>query len=562
MGNMGTIRCDGGVVTQRTANPCTPVRIRIAPPHRKKTCENATMKTCLFFSAVIFVLFSCQAPLIASEEDNFFQKTIQKKWHKRDDVTRDEAEYIDAITTPTKDFSAIESSEENPVGKGTTSYPINKQIFLHASANIPFEDHTKFIQGKRFFQQKWEEKKDTHDSMIDGLGPLFNAPSCEACHANNGRGTSMISDKGFNTLLLRLEKLPTTPIEQQEIDNLTVIKHPDPIYGEQLNDRAISGLRAEGKVSVRYEYQPTLLKDDHMVMLRKPYFDIVDLAYGALHENTYISARITPQIIGLGYVDAIHPADIVKNADPDDLNDDGISGRVSLVKDKIGKIKIGKFGWKAEISDLRTQTSRAFLHDIGISTAFATYLGTRSAYGDCTAEQALCLSLPTGQDKEETDEAPYPVNELTHFYVASLAVPQRRNSEDEDVLQGKKLFYDAGCIACHIPKFVTRKDAEFATNSMQLIWPYSDFLLHDMGEDLADGQKHNRKAREWRTPPLWGIGLTKIITGDIFLLHDGRARSIEEAILWHGGEATKAKNIFTNMTKSARKKLILFIESL
>jgi CxxC motif-containing protein (DUF1111 family) len=160
-------------------------------------------------------------------------------------------------------------------------------------------------------------------------------------------------------------------------------------------------------------------------------------------------------------------------------------------------------------------------------------------------------------------EAPDPVLSLVTFYSENLAVPARRNIDDPTVLKGKEMFYSAGCTACLTPKFVTRRDAGNKAHAFQLIWPYSDFLLHDMGEGLADGQQVGvANGQEWRTQPLWGIGLTKTVNNHTFFLHDGRARNLTEAILWHGGEAEAARSAFAAMGKEDRTALLTFLESL
>ena len=172
--------------------------------------------------------------------------------------------------------------------------------------------------------------------------------------------------------------------------------------------------------------------------------------------------------------------------------------------------------------------------------------------------------MPTGVQQRPGDtEAPVPVTDLVTFHAQNLAVPARRGADKPEVPSGKKVFYEPGCISCHTPKFVTRRDAPNKAQSFQLIWPYSDFLLHDMGEGLADGQAvGDATGSEWRTPPLWGIGLTRRVNGHTFFLHDGRARSLAEAILWHGGEAQAARDRFAAADAADRAALVKFLESL
>jgi CxxC motif-containing protein (DUF1111 family) len=208
---------------------------------------------------------------------------------------------------------------------------------------------------------------------------------------------------------------------------------------------------------------------------------------------------------------------------------------------------------------VRQQSAEAFALDIGISTPEVPLPD-----GDCTPAQTACLERPNGVQKRLGDaEAPPPVMDLVTFYAENLAVPARRKASFPETLAGKRVFYETGCVSCHHPKFVTRRDAGNKAHAFQLIWPYSDFLLHDMGEGLADGQPVGvATEREWRTPPLWGIGLTKTVNGHTFFLHDGRARNLTEAILWHGGEAQAARDRFAALEKQDRDALLTFLESL
>ena len=266
-------------------------------------------------------------------------------------------------------------------------------------------------------------------------------------------------------------------------------------------------------------------------------------------------------MIGLGLVEQIHPADILAHADPDDGDGDGISGKAITV------LRRGDRGsWRSAVSagrrrraSIRQQSADAFAGDIGISTPEVPRHWRRLHRG---ADE--CLAMPNGVQARLGDvEAPPPVLDLVTFYAQNLAVPARRKPDDAQVLAGKKLFYESGCASCHTPKFVTRRDAPDKAQAFQLIWPYSDFLLHDMGDGLADGQQvGDATGTEWRTPPLWGIGLTKTVNGHTFFLHDGRARNLTEAILWHGGEAQGARDRFADLGAADRDALIRFLESL
>ena len=235
-------------------------------------------------------------------------------------------------------------------------------------------------------------------------------------------------------------------------------------------------------------------------------------------------------------------------------------GRANIVwSDEIGKPMLGRFGWKAGNPTVSQQAAAAFRGDVGISTPLYA-----SPYGDCTAAQGTCREAPHGgASAANTVEASAALFDLLTFYTRNLGVPARRDIGEPKVLAGKRLFYEANCTGCHRPKFVTRRDSIGEEQSFQLIWPYTDLLLHDMGAGLADDRPEGEATgREWRTPPLWGIGLTETVSGHTFFLHDGRARNLLEAILWHGGEAQAAKERVVAMTGEERAALLAFLRSL
>ncbi len=266
-----------------------------------------------------------------------------------------------------------------------------------------------------------------------------------------------------------------------------------------------------------------------------------------------ISARIAPTMIGLGLLEAISDIDILKNEDPGDFNGDGISGRVNNVWDiKKGKTVIGRFGWKAAQPNILQQSAIAFSDDMGLTT-------TLFPEEPCTAKQQACLDRRAGEQPEVSDEI---LGQVT-FYARNLAVPVRKGAKDEEVLLGKKLFHRANCSSCHTPSYITPFRAKRAEQSTQLIWPYTDLLLHDMGEGLSDHRpEFEASGSEWRTAPLWGIGRSKEVNPRATFLHDGRARTLMEAIIWHGGEAEQSRKNVINMNKKEREALIAFLKSL
>ena len=318
------------------------------------------------------------------------------------------------------------------------------------------------------------------------------------------------------------------------------------------------GISAEGRLGVSYEEFVVELNGGEKASLRRPAYSVVDPAYGPVSPEVILAPRVAPPMIGLGLLEAIHPADILAGADPDDADGDGVSGRASIVSGPGGD-RLGRFGWGASAPSVRNQSARAFSADIGISNP-----GAPDPFGDCTESQTACRAMPTGVQPDLGDtEAPDPVLDLVSFYSSNLAVPARRDVDDPVVLYGKELFYSAGCASCHRPKFVTRRDAVRPEHRFQLIWPHTDLLLHDMGEGLADDPRlEGGPGREWRTPPLWGIGLTETVSGHTFLLHDGRARNLLEAVLWHGGEALAARDAVAAMEPPERTALLRFLGSL
>ncbi|ESY24669.1 MULTISPECIES: di-heme oxidoredictase family protein [unclassified Mesorhizobium] len=472
----------------------------------------------------------------------------------RTDLTPKDQARVLAVTRPTQDFSKPESFETMQGGAGTSRKQVDRDAFSQPSENITFEEQGNFKLGNALFRKNWVSSPSSTQAS-DGLGPLFNERACQNCHLKDGRGRPPAADSRTTSMFLRLARDASTAEEKTEIAAHKVLNFPDPVYGAQLQELAVPGLKGEGRMYVDYREEKVTLGDGSIVSLRKPSYSVDGLGYGPLDPRTTLSPRLTPPMIGLGLIEQIAPADILAHADPDDR--DGISGKPNMVRDlSSGQLTLGRFGWKAQTASIPQQAADAFAGDIGISTPEEP-----SHWGDCTAAEKACLDMPNGVQKRLGPvEAPPPVMDLVTFYSQNLAVPARRDVGAPAVLAGKKLFYEIGCIACHTPKFVTMRGNK--AQAFQLIWPYSDFLLHDMGPGLADGQAvGDATGSEWRTPPLWGIGLTKTVNGNAFFLHDGRARTLTEAILWHGGEGQKARDRFAAANTADRDALIKFLES-
>ena len=491
-------------------------------------------------------------PLIAIGGDAVFPTM-------RTDLNAKDQKRVETVTKPTTDFSKPEQFELMSGGAATSRADVNGDAFSHFSANITFEEEATFKLGNALFTKLWVSSPSSTQAS-DGLGPLFNARACQSCHLKDGRGHPPEGEADSTSMFLRLARPARTDQEREAISDYRKLNFPDAVYGEQLQDLAVPGLKSEGRMKISYTEVPVTLAGGEVVKLRKPSYSVTDLGYGPIEGDVTLSPRVAPPMIGMGLIQASHDSDILAKADPDDKDGDGISGKPSMVRDhKTGELKLGRFGFKAQNASIRDQSSSAFAGDMGISTPDDPF-----DHGDCTKAQAECLAMPTGvQQRLGPVEAPDPVLPLVTFYSENLAVPARREMGDKVVLKGKELFYKAGCTDCHTPKFVTRRDPGNKAQAFQLIWPYSDFLLHDMGEGLADGQQVGvATGAEWRTQPLWGIGLTKTVNGHTFFLHDGRARNLTEAILWHGGEAQKARDAFAALNKQDREALTKFLESL
>ncbi len=473
--------------------------------------------------------------------------------------TEDEAARIAKITAPTTDFSQPERFEANSAGAATVRVRPTGDAFSQPSANISFERELEFKVGNGLFKKLWVSAPSS-TLASDGLGPLYNARSCQRCHLKDGRGHPPESpDDSAVSMLVRVS-IPAADSALSEVIEDYIATAPEPTYGGQIQDFGIAGHPAEARIAITYEEHEVELAGGEVVRLRNPVLALENLGYGPLHPETMTSARVAPQMIGLGLLDAIPAADILARADPDDADGDGISGRPNIVwSDVHDQPMLGRFGVKAGKPSVWEQSAAAFHGDIGISTPLHP-----TGYGDCTKTQANCRAAPDGNTSDHDDAEIGQLGlELVSFYSSNLAVPARRDYDDPEVLRGKQMFYETGCTSCHTPKFVTHRLGGQPEQSFQLIWPYTDMLLHDMGEGLADNRPEARATgREWRTAPLWGIGLTQQVSGHSYFLHDGRARSLMEAILWHGGEADAARDRVVKMPKPDRDALVRFLESL
>ncbi len=453
----------------------------------------------------------------------------------------------DNAETPT--FSQPEPGEALS-GGSTTVMKFDQNAYSMPSANLAPMRRLDFSVGNSFFRNPWVIAP-ASTTARDGLGPLLNTNACQNCHIKDGRGHPPAPDATSAVSMLVRLSIPAGPEHAEVVRERGIA--PEPSYGGQLQDMAIPGVAPEGKVRLRYSTEQVRFADGTEVELRRPEIELNDLAYGDMHPDTRMSLRIAPPMIGLGLLEAIPEEALLANADPDDRNGDGISGRPNRVFDQTSRqTVIGRFGWKAGQPSLNQQNADAFFNDMGLSTSLLSG-------SSCTDRQTECRAMPDGGEPEVSDD----ILAQVLFYTRNLGVPARRNVDDPQVLAGKTLFHRAGCQSCHVPQFTTAADAAEPELANQVIRPYTDLLLHDMGEGLADNRlEFEASGREWRTPPLWGIGLTQAVSGHTQFLHDGRARNLLEAILWHGGEAEKARQIVLGYDQNERTALLSFLESL
>ncbi|MBU1427157.1 MAG: c-type cytochrome [Gammaproteobacteria bacterium] len=423
-----------------------------------------------------------------------------------------------------------------------TTDKATREAYLQAIPAMPESDRPKFIHGRSLVRQVWVIAP-SENREIAGLGPLYNRLSCIACHIGNGRGFAPATpQEPMRTMLVRLS-VPG--------DDGHGGPKPHAAYGGQLNENGVPGVTGEGRAEVRFTEHAVKLKDGTQIKLRKPVITFVDLAYGEFPPEMMTSPRITPPLFGLGLLQAVPEADIVALVDAP--KPEGIKGRVNRVWDEEQqKNVLGRFGWKANMPNLRQQIAGAYVGDMGITSPLFPK-------ENCTAAQGACRQSPSAGSPELTKEQ----LDASEFYHFALAAPRQRNANNKQVQRGAALFRQAQCSACHVPQLKTGDFAPLPALSHQIIRPYTDLLLHDMGEALADHRPdYLATGREWRTPPLWGIGLARKVDPRAGFLHDGRARTVLEAVLWHDGEAANAAQSVKDMSASDRKALTKFLESL
>lgn len=432
---------------------------------------------------------------------------------------------------------------------GETTRPVaTKDAFTFVAGNAPDLHKAAFKRGNLVFTSDWSPAPGP-DPDFDGLGPFFNRNSCFKCHLENGRGSPPTGPRQtLDTSLVRISVPGTDPNGGP---------NPVPIYGDQIRDRAIEGVPPEARPEIRWTEINGAYGDGNSYTLRAPKVRLSEPGYGPFPAEVMTSFRVSNPVIGLGLLESVPESTLEALADPDDRNGDGISGRVNRVFDvPARKKRIGRFGWKANVASLKQQNSNAALTDMGLSTRVLPRDLCRPTQDACVAA-AKKANPPDGI---EITDAQF--DDLL-LYMQLIAVPRQRGHGLPEVQQGERVFRDMGCADCHMPTLITAPDAALPELRAQTFHSFTDLLLHDMGEGLADNRPDwLASGTEWRTAPLWGLGLTQKVNGHMLLLHDGRAHNVSEAILWHGGEAQNAKENFRTASKETRADLLAFLNSL
>ncbi len=423
-------------------------------------------------------------------------------------------------------------------GGQATVFDATSQAFEMPIPTLSPDELDKFFAGDFAFEQVFVTAP---ADVNPGLGPVFSHTSCVGCHLRDGRGRGAFGAEPpfVGSMLMRVSLPGFTPHGGPV---------PVPGFGVQLGDRANFGVAREARVQVSFYETTEILSDGEQVYLKHPIYTIVD-AYQPLPAGVLLSARMAPPVFGRGLLEAIPESDILALSDPGDANRDGISGRPNYVYNfRTGQMELGRFGLKANNPDLLQQTAGAYNEDMGVTNPYFP--------------QESVLGQPQHDGRNDDPEISQETLDITTFYLQTLAVPARRDWNDPQALQGEALFESTGCANCHTTTFKTGNHS-ISSLSDQTIHPYTDLLLHDMGEALADNRPdYEADGREWKTPPLWGIGLTETVSGVPAYLHDGRARTLLEAIMFHGGEAEQSREAVRNLSKTDRDALLAFLQSL
>ncbi|MFP2926707.1 di-heme oxidoredictase family protein [Pyxidicoccus sp. 3LG] len=433
---------------------------------------------------------------------------------------------------PPLEVAAVAPEPGEELSGGATTVPDpGRNAFGRSLMNMQRARWPRFFMGKQVFDRNWSDPREGPVAV----GPLFNAASCTTCHLKDGRGRPPQSPtEPAVTLVFQL----SGPDGQE----------PHPLYGGQLATKAVEGTRPEGQVLVDFDEVRGEFATGELFSLLRPRYQFKDLSRGPLGDGARVSPRVSPQNFGMGLLEAIPEQALLARVDAEDRDGDGISGRPNFVEDVAERRpRLGRFGWKANQPTLHQQVAHALVADMGLTSELYPREQAHVEQGGREAPEV---------SRQQMDDVV--------LYMQLLAVPKRRNWDAPEVLRGKAVFRAIGCAACHVDAAFTTGDVPaFPELSGQRIYPYTDLLLHDMGEGLADGRPDGlASGSEWRTPPLWGIGLMRAVSFHTRFLHDGRARNLEEAILWHGGEGAAAQERYVRLAREDRAAVLAFLDSL
>ena len=428
-----------------------------------------------------------------------------------------------------------------PAAGEATTREAGPGAYVVPAATLTTTQLETFRKGAEIFDAHW--KVFWFEVGEWGAGPTFNAMGCSECHLRNGRGAAVANGSGAHSMIVRLSRRGADAYGAPL---------PHPVYGDQFQTRGVAGVvPAEGSVELAWIDSRVTLADGDVVSLRRPQVSFRELNFGRMDDDLLVSPRVPLAMVGMGLLDAVADDAILALAQRSPA--EGIQGHVNRVWDYArNREAIGRFGHKASQPTLRQQIAAAFSGDIGVSSDYFPEQ-------NCPGPQQSCRELmPAGRP-----ELGHVRWDAVEAYLRTAAVPARRDVNDPQVRRGEALFARSDCAACHVPELETGEVPGLPALSRQVIHPYTDLLLHDMGDGLADNRPDFKAGgRDWRTTPLWGMGLSGTVNGVTTYLHDGRARSLVEAILWHGGEAQNSADRFRAMPKADREALVRFLSSL
>jgi CxxC motif-containing protein (DUF1111 family) len=420
-------------------------------------------------------------------------------------------------------------------GGATTIFDESEEAFGTPAPNLQGENVERHEVGDVAFGLEHIDGP----GLNGGLGPLFDNVACESCHPGDGRGRPPVGAEPFESMLFRASAHGQGPNGgPKDVRG----------FGGQLQMRSLVDYEPEIAAAISYVEDRGTFADGSRFQLRVPAYTLTGV-YRPLPAAVLFSPRTAPVVFGLGLLEAVPEQQILSRADPKDRDRDGISGRANYVWNAVkGTQGLGRFGWKANVSNLIQQTAGAYNGDMGVTSRLFPAETCEGNYPGCERH------APEVNDRTIADVA---------LYTQTLGVPARRDLDDPVTQRGEQVFYAVGCDGCHTPTLRTGTLRGVPEVSHQVIHPYTDLLVHDMGPGLADGRRDfQASGSEWRTPPLWGIGLVETVNKHTNFLHDGRARTLLEAVLWHGGEAKGARDKVKGLRSRDREALIAFLGSL